>query len=528
VSENNQLKPRVLIVDDERENLTSFKYVFEKYYEIFIVESAKAGLKIMRQHDIQVVISDQRMPEMTGVEFLELVSKEFQDTARMILTGYSDINTIVDAINKGKVYHYLTKPWNNQEVKSIIDNALETIELKKNLASSEKRFKALTEMLPEAVFEADGKMNFTYYNQKASSLFGFSQLDFHRGIKGIDLVAPEEHKRVIENLDRQIKVNSSFVNEFTAIRKDGSTFPAMFRANHIEKKGIVSGFRIIIIDITDRKKAEESLKKAHDELEKKIKKRTAEYKAAKEEAELANDAKSVFLSNISHEIRTPMHQILSFSKFGVEKIDKANKDKLKNYFLKIGLIGKNLLSLLNDLLDLSKVESGKMEYDNQKNDLVHIVSAISKEFNSLINEKELILDISTSSTPIEVICDENKIGQVIRNLLSNAIKFTPKGNKISISYEPFELKKEDGQTATNKIPAVCLKVVNQGVEIPENELESIFDKFVQSSNTKKNVGGTGLGLAICKEIINAHGGKIWAENNSKSGTVFRFVLPYEQ
>ena len=264
------------------------------------------------------------------------------------------------------------------------------------------------------------------------------------------------------------------------------------------------------IDITERAMALQNLKKA------------------KEIAESANKTKSEFLSNISHEVRTPMHQILSYSQFGVKKIDKVDKEKLLHYFLKIGVIGSNVLALLNDLLDLSKTESGKFDYDMRKQDLKPIIQNVSNEFIPLISEKDLFLEIENNNLPLQIVCDGSKIGQVIRNLLSNAIKFTEKGKKINISFDLYTNPKMLSQFESNPKSALIVKVKDQGAGISENELDSIFDKFVQSSRTKSNTGGTGLGLAISQEIIKAHQGKLWVENNSNEGSTFSFMLPYEQ
>jgi len=279
---------------------------------------------------------------------------------------------------------------------------------------------------------------------------------------------------------------------------------------------------VLLLSIVRRKQAEEELKKARGELEKKVEERTIDFKIAKEEAELANEAKSEFLSNISHELRNPMHQILSYAKYGVEKIDKP-KEKLWHYFNQTKKAGERLMVLLNDLLDLSKMESGRMDYKMENSNLFQIVNEAVSELTPAIEEKNLSLKVIDPSVSTKVSCDSYKIGQVVRNLLSNAIKFTPEEKGIEI-----EFKRNESINEKNTILSLQISVIDQGVGIPESELTSVFDKFTQSSKTKTGAGGTGLGLSICYEIIKAHGGRIWAENNPEGGATFSFILPYEQ
>lgn len=278
-------------------------------------------------------------------------------------------------------------------------------------------------------------------------------------------------------------------------------------------------------EIYHRQLAEQSLKKAHNELEKKVEDRTIDLKKAKEEAEFANSAKSEFLANISHELRSPLQSIIGFSSFGREKSQTVSAEKIWDYFDTILTSGKGLLKLINDLLDLSKLEAAKMIYDMKKRNLYQMIKMVSNEFTSLIEEKGLCLEIAENNTPVEVFCDEYKIGQVIRNLLSNAIKFTPNGRRITLIIEYRDLLPGQQQTSKQTVPTALIRVSDQGIGIPENELESVFEKFVQSSKTKTGSGGTGLGLAICKEIVKAHHGRIWAENNPEGGATFSFVLP---
>lgn len=227
-------------------------------------------------------------------------------------------------------------------------------------------------------------------------------------------------------------------------------------------------------------------------------------------AEAANQAKSAFLANMSHELRTPMHGILSYARFGQTKIDFSPKEKIKSYFDEIHESGSNLMNLLNDLLDLTKLESGKVDYNMQERDLIDVTEGVKSELVMLANEKDLTIEI-LNTEPIKGFFDQEKIGQVVRNILSNAIKFSHRGSIIKVFYNQTELR-------------IRCCVLNRGVGIPQAELETVFDKFAQSSKTKTGSGGTGLGLAICREIIQQHNGMIWAESDD-TDTKFTFELP---
>ena len=223
-------------------------------------------------------------------------------------------------------------------------------------------------------------------------------------------------------------------------------------------------------------------------------------------------SKGEFLASVSHEMRTTLHGILSFSRFGVNKLNTASPEKKLYYFEMINQSGHTLLSLLDDLLDLSKMEAGRMNFDFKSSKFLELVNYVVDEFSSLTSEREIAIHLEKPETEIVTSQDQKRIQQVIRNLLSNAIKFSPDKGDIKVS-----VNITNGNISTS--------VKDNGKGIPDSELQSVFDQYVQSSANKESSGGTGLGLSICREIIRAHKGRIWAENHSEGGAIFTFEIP---
>jgi PAS domain S-box-containing protein len=381
------------------------------------------------------------------------------------------------------------------------------------------------------IVKFDTNFKITFINQFGQKFFGYQNEELlGRSIIGTIVPGLESTGRNLKTLIENIRESPELFidNENENICKNGERVWVAWRNKAIyDDCGNLSELLCMGYDISRRKKAEKKLQNAHDELEKFIKQKAFEALEAKKKAEIANQAKSDFLSNMSHELRTPMHHILSYSEFGVRKINKVTREKLQHYFSRIKKTSEQLLSLINDLLDLSKLESGKMDYELEQKNLKQVVYNVCEEFSSIFFEKGLTLQIENNDIPIKVICDENKICQVVRNLIANAIKFTPPGKNIKISYSDSMMTVGNRNSDKKNSPAIIVSIKDEGVGIPEPELNIVFDKFVQSSKTKSGAGGTGLGLAICQEIIKAHKGKIWVEQNDKNGVTFRFALPYK-
>lgn len=271
--------------------------------------------------------------------------------------------------------------------------------------------------------------------------------------------------------------------------------------------------------------SEDELLRHRDHLAELVAERTADLLAAKNAAERAYRIKSEFLANMSHELRTPLHAILSFARLGQDRPGGAD-EKAQRYFSRIVDAGERLLVLVSDLLDLSKIEAGKMLLDFQPCDLVRLLREVSAEFEALAEERKVHWRLPAAGARAPASVDALRFSQVLRNVLSNAMKFSPDGGVIEVLVA--EATMVLGRRAADRTAPVAawrIEVVDEGMGIPEDELETVFDSFVQSSTTRTGAGGTGLGLTICREIVAAHRGRIAARNREEGGAVFEILVP---
>ncbi|GEM_PF-6280174 len=379
------------------------------------------------------------------------------------------------------------------------------------LRESEQCFKDYTSVSADWFWEMDAELRFTRLSGRLFEILNVRPQDII-GKRRDELLGNARDPAIRRHLE-DLRAHRPFRDFEYPFSMDGKCgYVSISGKPLFDADGTFLGYRGTGSDITRRKAIEAELSAHREHLQDLVDARTEELSAAVEEAEQANRSKTEFLANMSHELRTPMHAIISFSKMGLQRHGSAPAEKLGHYFLRISESAERLLALLNDLLDLSKLEAGQMQLDLQPHKLCAVANSAIDEFCALARERHLQLDLQCGSQlPVEI--DESRLLQVLRNLLSNAIKFSPENGRIDICIEA---------CGANHIQ---VEVRDQGIGIPENELHSVFDKFVQSSKTKTGAGGTGLGLAICREIVLAHGGHISMENNRHGGATARLILP---
>ena len=382
------------------------------------------------------------------------------------------------------------------------------------LRDKEGRLRSILDTAADSIIIINEQGIIESYNHAAVQMFGWTADEIIG--KNIALLTPPPHASEHDTyISRYLETGEPHIigrgREETGLRKNGTTFPMYLSVSEV-RLGDRRVFTGIVRDITEVKRAEETIRRHNEILEHRVEVRTAELGAAKEKAEASNRAKSAFLANVSHELRTPLHGILSFAGFGINKHETAGPEKLLDYFQMIHKSGQTLLSLLNDLLDLAKLESGAMTFEFRDSDICELVQSVTEEFGALASERDISIRCIGSETRLIAEVDAERTKQVIRNLLSNAVKFSPSSGTIEV-----------GMHSSNGTAVVS--VGDHGPGIPHEELDLVFDKFVQSSTTKNGAGGTGLGLAICRQLIFSQKGRIWAENNETGGAIISFELP---
>lgn len=349
----------------------------------------------------------------------------------------------------------------------------------------------------------------------------------------LEFIHPEDREMVIMEIQSCLKEKMNFYVEYRYLLPGNKIIHLVSEGQvKLDKYGNPNKMIGLTQDISQRKEYElelltqkKELQQLLNNIEGIVSNQTTEVVVAKEKAEQANQAKTLFLANISHELKTPIHAIMSFAELGKDKANKMDRGKVEEYFSIIYDSGKRLFDLMSNILDLSKIDSGNEQFKFAKKDIVSLSQAVVKEMEAVVDKRKIKININKPSDSILVEMDTSKISQVIRNLLFNAIKFSAKNSKIGIT---LQLGKYEFPERLYEEEAIGVKVRDHGKGIVDSEKDLIFETFQQGKKIKAGTGGTGLGLSISKEIISAHGGIIYGDNHPTGGAEFAFFIPISQ
>jgi len=389
------------------------------------------------------------------------------------------------------------------------------------LRESERKLQALTQSAMDAIISSDDCGKILSWNKGAERLFGYGQ-----EMVGQDLITimPERYQKACKK-GMQIASGADDIRgkgrivEFFGRHKNGQEIPIELSLSgwSADNKHF---YGAIIRDITERKNTEKTLEDYSKHLKEQVLQRTGELQQSKEEAEKANRAKSEFLANMSHEIRTPMNAIIGTS-YLTQQTELSNQQH--RYLDMIESSAQSLLSLINEILDFSKVEAGEMKLESIPFNLNSVFEKLTNMVGIKAQEKglEFILNIDPN-VPSSLVGDPLRLGQILIILTDNAVKFTDVG-EIEISVK---LVSENSQskTNTNSHPMLEFTVRDTGIGMTPEQKARLFKPFTQAdSSTTREYGGTGLGLAISKQLVELMDGKIRISNNEQPGSTFVFT-----
>jgi two-component system sensor histidine kinase/response regulator len=474
-------------------------------YEVDIASDGEEGIAKYEADSYDLMFVDQNLPVYDGLEVIRILASRDGLPPTVMITGTGDEKTAVESMKLG-ASDYIVKDVGAGYIEllpSVVEKLLQqrrAVEEKQQaegaLRKSEERFRKLFEQSNDAIFiHQAGRI--IDVNQRACTMLGYTKEQLLT-MEITDLYPPEDYRESSRNVENPQGLHSieSILFETVFRKADGTVVDVEISSSIIDRKQkIIQG---IARDITERKRTEEELRKA-----------TAE-------AETANRAKTEFLASMSHEIRTPMNAIIGMADLLLETELTPEQQQYVQVFQSAG---ENLLNIINDIIDISKVEAGHIQLETIDFNLTDIIESICDVMAVRAHTKglELVYNIMPD-VPTDLLGDPTRLRQILVNLIGNAVKFTEQG-EVFIQVEGKKVKENPVE--------LLYSVTDTGIGLPPEQIDTIFEAFTQAdSSITRQYGGTGLGLAISKQLVELMGGRISVESTVGKGSTFSFTAQF--
>ena len=435
-----------------------------------------------------VILLDLNLPDSRGLDTLNTTIKRFPKLPVVVLSGLADDVITIEAVRRGAQDYLVKGEINGPLVMRVIRYAIERKHVEAVIRASEARYRTLVETSPNGITLADLEGNVILCNQQAAHLHGYENAEAMIGIHVLKLVSPGERQQAALNTQKTLHEGRVTNAEYKMLRKDGSQFPAEFSTALIRNTaGTPTGFIGITRDISERKQAIE----AENRL---------------------GIIKEEFLSSVSNQLRTPLLSLMGF--LDLLRNEKISTSDVQNRFLlRASKDADRLLDLVNELLDYSLVESGRLTLNLERVDLSKVIEDVVQSLREQAEAKRISLTFAPMDKNLFGEIDQARMRRVLAKLVENAIKFSNADGKVFI-------------TGKSMNDTIMINVIDEGCGISSEDCERIFDKYYQFEHvTNQNITGMGLGLYIAKQILEAHAGTLTVSSQLNAGSTFTISIP---
>jgi len=488
------------VVDDEPSILNSIEDLLESEFDVKTTTDPRRGLADLAANEISVLISDQRMPTMNGDEFL-CIAKETSSATRVLLTGFADIEALARAVNDGKIYAYVSKPWDPLALRTTVRNAASECRLLNVLRSERNLMRTLVDNIPDCVYVQDLAQRYTLVNRAFAKLAGMNDPQEAIGKTELECLPGEFGREASTDGRNILKTGRPIISKCDEWKQDNGTsrwYSSTRMPVHNPIDDHIERLIGISIDVTEQKQIEKHLR------------------AAKETAEQTIRAKQHFLARTGHEIRTPLNSILGMAGL-LSETDLSEQQGKYARILRSN--GEMLMRLLSDLVDLSRSDLHELRLAASNFSPREAVEAVieSLEKNAALSGLCLLLEFG-GNVPRRLIGDAGRLKQILSNLVNNALKFTHQGRIVV---------KVNCASVENDKALLEFAVEDTGIGIAPDKLDFVFEPFNQAQEfITSKYGGSGLGLTICRQLVHQMGGAISVQSSLGVGSTFRFTAMF--